>query len=54
MAKKQYLSPDVEINVLCCEDVLTESGDGGEDENETTTGNIVIGGFLDGWFELFG
>ena len=45
MAKKQYLSPEVEVNTLSCEDVLTSSGEGVK-----VKGDTVIGNFQSGWF----
>ena len=45
MAKKQYLSPEVEVNALSCEDVLTSSGEGVRYD-----GTTAIGNFNPGWF----
>ena len=45
MAKKQYLSPEVEVNALSCEDVLTSSGEG-----VMVKGDTIIGSFNSGWF----
>ena len=42
MAKKQYLSPELEINALCCEDVLTAS-------TEIDGVRCVYGDFATGW-----
>lgn len=43
MAKKQYLSPELEINALCCEDVLTASVD-------FEGAKHVVESFSDKWF----
>lgn len=43
MAKKQYLSPEVEVNTLRCEDVLTASGEGVRYDGTTAIGNFVSG-----------
>jgi hypothetical protein len=43
MAKKQYLSPELEINTLCCEDVLTAS-------TEIDKVNYVFESFSEKWF----
>lgn len=48
MAKKQYLSPEVEVSTLSCEDVLTSSGD--IQVNPNGYNNHVVGSFQSGWF----
>ena len=52
MAKKQYLSPEVEVNTLSCEDVLTSSGEkpfSGLAKTEVD-GDTMVGFFNTQWF----
>ena len=48
MGKKDYLSPNVELNILHSEDVITTSISFTEDEDGSKT---TIGGFVGDWLK---
>ena len=49
MAKKQYTSPMMEVNVLNDEDIITASVFTTEGEINGGTAQIVVGGFNQSW-----
>ena len=53
MAKKQYLSPEVEVNTLSCEDVLTSSAENAFSGLAKTDvdGDTMVGLFNTKWFQ---
>lgn len=53
MAKKQYLSPEMEVNTLSCEDVLTASAESAHSGLAKTEkdGDTMVGLFNKNWFE---
>ncbi len=49
MAKNEYTSPIISVNVLCDEDIITASFV--DVEIGGKTGNATVGGFKEGWIK---
>ncbi len=49
MAKNEYTSPMISVNVLCDEDIITASIFNTTVTIDGNTGNATVGGFKQGW-----